>query len=39
LPEGVVENLGLPIYDEVEAETATGREKVRIFCSYYLVGG
>jgi predicted aspartyl protease len=30
LPEDVVEKLGLPIYGEAEAETATGREKVRI---------
>ena len=30
LPEDVVEMLGLPIYGEAEAETATGREKVRL---------
>jgi predicted aspartyl protease len=30
LPEDVVEMLSLPIYGEAEAETATGREKVRI---------
>jgi len=30
LPEDVVEKLDLPIYGEAEAETATGREKVRI---------
>ena len=30
LPEDVVEKLGLPVYGEVEAETATGREKVRL---------
>ena len=30
LPEDVVEMLGLPIYGEAEAETATGREKVRV---------
>jgi len=30
LPEDVVEGLGLPIYGEAEAETATGKEKVRI---------
>jgi clan AA aspartic protease len=30
LPEDVVENLGLPIYGEAEAETATGREKVKL---------
>jgi clan AA aspartic protease len=30
LPEDVVEKLGLPIHGEVEAETATGREKVKL---------
>jgi clan AA aspartic protease len=30
LPEDVVEKLNLPIYEEAEAETATGREKVRL---------
>jgi predicted aspartyl protease len=30
LPEDVVEKLGLPVHGEVEAETATGREKVRL---------
>ena len=30
LPEDVVEKLDLPIYGEAEAETATGKEKVRI---------
>jgi predicted aspartyl protease len=30
LPEDVVEMLSLPIYGEAEAETATGREKVRL---------
>jgi len=30
LPEDVVEKLSLPMYGEAEAETATGREKVRI---------
>jgi predicted aspartyl protease len=30
LPEDVVEMLGLPIYGEAEAETATGREKMRL---------
>jgi predicted aspartyl protease len=30
LPEDVVEKLGLPVYGEVEAETATGREKARL---------
>jgi len=30
LPEDVIEKLGLPIYSEVEAETATGREKVKL---------
>jgi clan AA aspartic protease len=30
LPEDVVEMLSLPIYGEAEAETATGREKVRV---------
>jgi len=29
LSEDVVEKLGLPIHGEAEAETATGREKVR----------
>jgi predicted aspartyl protease len=30
LPEDAVEKLGLPIHGEVEAETATGREKVKL---------
>ena len=30
LPEDVVEKLGLPMYGEAEAETATGKEKVRL---------
>ncbi|MFP3259285.1 MAG: retroviral-like aspartic protease family protein, partial [Caldivirga sp.] len=30
LPEDVVEGLGLPIHGEVEAETATGRERVKL---------
>ena len=30
LPEDVVEKLGLLIHGEVEAETSTGREKVRL---------
>jgi predicted aspartyl protease len=30
LPEDVVERLGLPVYGEVEAEMATGREEVRL---------
>jgi len=30
LPEDVVEKLGLPMYGEAEAETATGREKVKL---------
>ena len=30
LPEDVVEKLGLPIHGEVEAETATGRERVKL---------
>jgi len=30
LPEDVVEKLGLPIHGEVEAETAMGREKVKL---------
>lgn len=30
LPEDVVEKLGLLIHGEVEAETATGREKVKL---------
>jgi clan AA aspartic protease len=30
LPEDVVEKLSLPIHGEVEAETATGRERVRL---------
>ena len=30
LPEDVVEMLSLPIYGEAEAETATGREKVKL---------
>jgi len=30
LLEDVVEKLGLPIHSEVEAETATGREKVKL---------
>jgi len=30
LPEDVVEKLDLPIHGEVEAETATGREKVKL---------
>jgi clan AA aspartic protease len=30
LPEDVVEKLGLPMYGEAEAETATGRERVRL---------
>jgi predicted aspartyl protease len=30
LPEDIVKELGLPIYGETEAETATGRERVRL---------
>ena len=30
LPEDVVEGLGLPIHGEVEAETVTGRERVKL---------
>jgi predicted aspartyl protease len=30
LPEDVVEKLGLPVYGEVEVETATGRKKARL---------
>jgi Predicted aspartyl protease len=30
LPEDIVEGLGLPIHSEVEAETATGRERVKL---------
>jgi clan AA aspartic protease len=30
LPEDVVEKLSLPMYGEVEAETAAGKEKVRL---------
>jgi clan AA aspartic protease len=30
LPEDVVEKLSLPMYGEAEAETATGKEKVRL---------
>jgi predicted aspartyl protease len=30
LPEDFVEKLGLPIHGEVEAEVATGRERVRL---------
>jgi predicted aspartyl protease len=30
LPEDVVEKLGLPIHGEVKAETAMGREKVKL---------
>jgi clan AA aspartic protease len=30
LPEDIVEKLGLPIHGEVEAETAMGREKVKL---------
>ena len=30
LPEDVVEKLSLPMYEEAEAETATGKEKVRL---------
>jgi len=30
LPEDIVEGLGLPIHGEVEAETATGRERVKL---------
>ena len=30
LPEDVVEGLGLPIHSETEAETATGRERVKL---------
>ena len=30
LPEDVVEKLSLPIHGEVEAETATGRERVKL---------
>ena len=30
LPEDVVEGLGLPIHGEAEAETATGRERVKL---------
>jgi predicted aspartyl protease len=30
LPEDIVERLGLPVHGEVEAETATGKEKVKL---------
>lgn len=30
LPEDIVEKLGLPIHGEAEAETATGRERVKL---------
>jgi len=30
LPEDIVEKLGLPIHGETEAETATGRERVKL---------
>lgn len=30
LPEDIVEGLGLPIHSETEAETATGRERVKL---------
>ena len=30
LPEDIVEKLGLPIHGEAEAETATGRERIKL---------